>query len=55
MELIGVPHRIVLSERGLKAGQFEYKGRRDESSQDLPLTDLPSFLNQLFDQECESA
>ena len=53
MELIGVPHRIVLSDRGLKAEQFEYKGRRDESSQDLPLADLPGFLNQLFHQECE--
>jgi prolyl-tRNA synthetase len=28
-ELLGVPHRIVLSERGLKAGQLEYLGRRD--------------------------
>jgi len=28
-ELIGVPHRIVVGERGLKEGQIEYKGRRD--------------------------
>jgi len=28
-ELIGVPHRVVLSERGLKNGQAEYQGRRD--------------------------
>ena len=28
-ELIGVPHRIVLSDRGLKAGELEYQGRRD--------------------------
>jgi len=55
MELIGVPHRIVLSERGLKADQFEYKGRRDESSQDLPLAELPDFLKQLFHSGCESA
>ena len=53
MELIGVPHRIVLSERGLKAEQFEYRGRRDESSQDRPLSELPEFLNQLFPQECK--
>ncbi|MCP4492223.1 MAG: proline--tRNA ligase [Gammaproteobacteria bacterium] len=52
MELIGVPHRIVLSERGLKVDRFEYKGRRDESAQDLALNDLPGFLNQLFNQEC---
>ena len=30
MELVGVPHRIVVSERGLAAGTFEYR-RRDES------------------------
>ncbi len=54
MELIGVPHRIVLSERGLKADQFEYKGRRDESSQDLALQDLPSFLKNLFPKACET-
>ena len=44
MELIGVPHRLVLSERGLAAGNAEYKGRRDEKPQDLPLADAVSFL-----------
>lgn len=29
MELIGIPHRVVIGERGLKEGQLEYKGRRD--------------------------
>lgn len=48
MELIGIPHRIVLSDRGLKAEQFEYKGRLDESSQNKPLSELEPFLNQLF-------
>ena len=28
-ELIGVPHRVVLSDRGLKEGELEYQGRRD--------------------------
>jgi prolyl-tRNA synthetase len=28
-ELIGVPHRVVIGDRGLKEGKFEYKGRRD--------------------------
>ena len=28
-ELIGVPHRVVISDRGLKEGQLEYQGRRD--------------------------
>ncbi|NIA27404.1 MAG: proline--tRNA ligase [Desulfobulbaceae bacterium] len=34
-ELIGVPHRLVISERGLKAGELEYRHRRDEESRDL--------------------
>ena len=48
MELIGVPHRIVFSERGLNQRQFEYKGRRDENAQDLNLDDLPAFLGKLL-------
>ena len=44
MELLGIPHRIVLSERGLAAGNAEYKGRRDDKPQDLPLKDVVSFL-----------
>ncbi len=31
MELIGVPHRLVVSEKGLAAGTVEYKGRRDDT------------------------
>lgn len=55
MELIGIPHRIVLSERGLKAKEFEYKGRRDNQSQDLPFSELSNFLNKLFKPVCQSA
>jgi prolyl-tRNA synthetase len=44
MELIGIPHRVVLSERGLAAGSAEYKGRRDEKPQDLPLAEALAFL-----------
>jgi prolyl-tRNA synthetase len=44
MELVGIPHRIVLSERGLAAGNAEYKGRRDEKPQDLPLKDAVAFV-----------
>jgi len=32
MELIGIPHRVVISERSLAAGQVEYRGRRDAES-----------------------
>ena len=34
-ELIGIPHRIVVSERGLDAGTLEYKGRRDAESRQI--------------------
>jgi prolyl-tRNA synthetase len=44
MELIGIPHRVVLSERGLAAGNAEYKGRRDDKPQDLPLQEVIRFL-----------
>ena len=44
MELIGIPHRIVLSDRGLDADTFEYKGRTDPDKQDLPLDGLLEFI-----------
>ena len=39
MELIGIPHRIVVGERGLKQGQIEYQGRRDKNAQPIALAD----------------
>ncbi|WP_137971380.1 proline--tRNA ligase [Pseudomonas sp. F(2018)] len=44
MELIGIPHRIVVSERGLAEGNLEYKHRRDSESQPLPAAEALSFL-----------
>lgn len=44
MELIGIPHRFVVSDRGLSAGTLEYKGRRDEDKQDIPLDEALPFL-----------
>lgn len=44
LELIGVPHRIVVSERGLDAGTFEYKGRRDTEPRELNKDDLLAVL-----------
>jgi prolyl-tRNA synthetase len=46
MELIGIPHRVVLSERGLAAGSAEYKGRRDDKPQDVKLDAVVDFLRQ---------
>src|SRR6056297_14910 len=43
MELIGIPHRFVVSERGLAAGTLEYKGRRDADKQDVPVAEALPF------------
>jgi prolyl-tRNA synthetase len=43
-ELIGVPHRVVLSDRGLKEGQVEYQGRRDAQAEVLPLAGIAARL-----------
>jgi len=39
MELIGIPHRIVVGERGLKDGLIEYQGRVDKETKKFPLGD----------------
>ncbi len=44
MELIGIPHRLVLGERGLDKGVIEYKGRRDADSQDISLSGVVEFI-----------
>ncbi len=43
-ELIGVPHRVVISDRGLKQGHVEYQGRRDAEASTLVLTDMLATL-----------
>jgi prolyl-tRNA synthetase len=43
-ELIGVPHRVVISERGLKEGRVEYQGRRDAAATAVPAAGVADFL-----------
>ena len=43
-ELIGVPHRVVIGERGLKDSQLEYQGRRDTSASNVPRAEMTEFL-----------
>jgi len=43
-ELIGVPQRVVISERGLKEGRLEVQGRRDTQASSVPLAEVASFL-----------
>ena len=45
-ELIGVPHRVVVSERGLKEGQIEIQGRRDAVAGKVPLADALRALRE---------
>ncbi len=43
-ELIGIPHRLVVSERGLAAGELEYRHRRDEAARNLKRDDALKLL-----------
>ncbi len=44
MELIGIPHCIILGDRGLDAGTIEYKGRTAEANEEIPLAEVIDFL-----------
>ncbi len=44
MELIGIPHRIVISDRGLAEGNLEYKSRTEDAAQALPVDEVLSFI-----------
>lgn len=46
IELIGIPHRIVISDRGINNGTVEYKGRRDTDNQDISLDSILEFISQ---------
>ena len=43
-ELIGIPHRIVVGERGLKEGKLEYKGRRDAEATMVDAAGIVDFI-----------
>ncbi|WP_137886608.1 proline--tRNA ligase [Pseudomonas sp. 2FE] len=44
MELIGIPHRVVVSERGLAEGNLEYKNRSETEAQAVPVAETLSFI-----------
>ena len=44
MELIGIPHRVVVGEKNLDQDLLEYKARRDDSNQDIPRSGIIAFL-----------
>ena len=47
-DLMGVPHRIVIGERGLAEGMVEYKARTTAEAQSIPLTNLVEFVQNLI-------
>ncbi|MBL0352990.1 MAG: proline--tRNA ligase [Dechloromonas sp.] len=49
MELIGIPHRIVIGERGLNEGKLEYKGRRDAEP---TLVDQGGIIDMILGKLC---
>jgi prolyl-tRNA synthetase len=49
-ELLGIPHRLVVAERGLEAGKLEYRHRRDSTSTEFPAAEALAFMR----ARCES-
>ena len=45
-ELIGIPHRIVIGERGLKEGKLEYQGRRDREATAVAIKEMVPFIRE---------
>jgi len=45
LELIGIPHRITIGERGLKEGNVEYQGRRESTATAMPLAESAAELH----------
>jgi prolyl-tRNA synthetase len=43
-DLLGIPHRLTLGDRGLKAGAIEYRARRTGNEENIELNDVVKFL-----------
>ncbi|HJS88639.1 MAG TPA: proline--tRNA ligase [Steroidobacteraceae bacterium] len=43
-ELLGIPHRLVVADRGLESGRLEYRHRRDSESTDFPAGEAVAFI-----------
>ncbi len=48
LELIGIPHRIVVGDRALEADEVEYRGRQDAEARRVPLAEVAGFLKQVL-------
>ena len=55
LELIGIPHRITIGERGLKEGKVEYQNRRDEKPAAVPADKIVALVRDLLAGELADA
>ncbi|MFD2113047.1 proline--tRNA ligase [Thiorhodococcus fuscus] len=55
MELIGIPHRIVVGDKGLDDGVIEYKGRTDAEMQLIPIAEIVDVLKERLKAECDAS
>ena len=54
-ELLGIPHRIVVGDKGLERGVLEYKRRRDGHAGDVPVSDVVAFVHALRKESGQSS
>ena len=47
MELIGIPHRVIIGDRGLDSGNVEYRARTESANQEIPRAEIIEFLQEL--------
>jgi len=50
-ELTGIPHRVVVSERGLEAGRLEYRHRRASENEEIPIPEAVAFIASRLEAE----
>jgi prolyl-tRNA synthetase len=55
LELIGIPHRVTIGDRGLKEGAVEYQGRRDAAATKVPLGEIAAFVRGRLAGETKAA
>ncbi|MHB0991413.1 MAG: proline--tRNA ligase [Burkholderiales bacterium] len=55
MELIGIPHRLVVGERGLKDGNVEYQGRTEAQARQVPLDEVRTILMDILNHDRRTA
>jgi prolyl-tRNA synthetase len=50
LELIGIPHRVVVGERGLKDGKVEYQHRRDTAATPISVSEIAALIKTTLDK-----